>query len=272
MNTMKPVVIFLLLLSISEVSPAAIDRKGGKNAGETSTCAKIETANEHINTTYHLTHGDIITGTDDNDGFLRNAVPCTAAGCLWPKRGNKVKVPYEISNVFSRAQKREIRKALREFKKGDIQTCIRFIRRKPKHDDYIYFISDEGCYSYLGRQPGGQPISLQQNGCVFKDIIQHEVLHALGFHHEHVRSDRDDHVVINFENIRSGFEHNFAKVETNNLNTPYDFQSVMHYTNKAFSTNGQPTITAIDPSNNPFGIAEEMSVNDYARVNALYQC
>lgn len=60
------------------------------------------------------------------------------------------------------------------------------------------------CWSYLGRQKNAQPISLQKNGCVFKDIIQHEALHALGFHHEHVRSDRDEHVTINFENIISG--------------------------------------------------------------------
>nr|XP_061811181.1 high choriolytic enzyme 2-like [Nerophis lumbriciformis] len=222
---------------------------------------------------YNLTHGDIIVATSVNDGILRNAVPCTAAGCLWPKnKKNKVKVPYEISNDFTKSEKKQIKAVLKEFRKGVNKTCIQFIRKKAKHDDYISFISDSGCYSYLGRQNGGQPISLQRNGCLFKDIIQHEALHALGFHHEHVRSDRDNHVTIHSENIRSGLEHNFAKVDTNNLGTPYDFQSVMHYTSKAFSKNGQPTISAIDPDVTEFGTAEEMSVNDYARVNALYEC
>lgn len=34
--------------------------------------------------------------------------------------------------------------------------------------------------------------------------VQHELFHALGFHHEHCRWDRDDHVIINYENIEFG--------------------------------------------------------------------
>ncbi len=60
------------------------------------------------------------------------------------------------------------------------------------------------CWSYLGRQRGGQAISLQRNGCLYTGTVQHEVLHALGFHHEQVRSDRDRHVRILTENIQPG--------------------------------------------------------------------
>lgn len=60
------------------------------------------------------------------------------------------------------------------------------------------------CWSYLGRQGGRQPVSLKQNGCVYTGTVQHEVLHALGFHHEHVRSDRDSYVNILTQNIQSG--------------------------------------------------------------------
>ncbi|XP_019731701.1 high choriolytic enzyme 1-like [Hippocampus comes] len=129
----------------------------------------------------------------------------------------------------ARRQRQTIIEALKEFERGDRMTCIRFVKKTKKDVNYISFISGTGCWSYLGRQGNAQPISLQKSGCVFKDIVQHEALHALGFHHEHVRSDRDEHVIINFENIMSGFESNFEIVQTNNLGTSYDFQSVMHY-------------------------------------------
>ncbi|KAI5607619.1 nephrosin isoform 1 precursor, partial [Silurus asotus] len=78
------------------------------------------------------------------------------------------------------------------------------------------------CYSYIGRVGGKQVLSLQRNGCVYYNTVQHELLHALGFNHEQSRSDRDKHVKILYENIKPGEEGNFRKVATNNLNTPYD--------------------------------------------------
>lgn len=60
------------------------------------------------------------------------------------------------------------------------------------------------CWSSLGRQSRGQLVSLRKNGCVYTGTVQHEVLHALGFHHEHVRSDRDSYVRILTDNIQSG--------------------------------------------------------------------
>ena len=57
------------------------------------------------------------------------------------------------------------------------------------------------CASLLGHLGDKQVVSLQRFGCVRHGIIQHELLHALGFYHEHTRSDRDKYVRINWENI-----------------------------------------------------------------------
>lgn len=46
-----------------------------------------------------------------------------------------------------------------------------------------------------------------RRGCIYKGIIQHELLHALGFNHEQTRSDRDQHVRILLENVERGGLH-----------------------------------------------------------------
>ncbi|XP_015240277.1 PREDICTED: low choriolytic enzyme-like [Cyprinodon variegatus] len=203
------------------------------------------------------------------DTLFRNADPCTAIGCKWPKSGFLVNVPYEISSNYTQRERRTILKGLKSFHR---RTCIRFVPRRPDDQDYIHFFSEEGCWSYVGRQDGGQNISLESDSCLDLATIQHEVLHALGFHHEQVRSDRDKYVRIHFENIDEEEEHNFDKEETNNLGTPYDFNSVMEYSNDAFSKNGKPTIVAKCNPKMKFGHAKKMSFNDIARVNKLYKC
>ncbi|XP_038846603.1 high choriolytic enzyme 1-like isoform X1 [Salvelinus namaycush] len=90
-------------------------------------------------------------------------------------------------------------------------------------------------------------------------------------HHEQNRGDRDNDVT---ENISKGKEHNFRKVETNNLMTPYDYTSVMHYGRYAFSKEyGKlPTTIPKPDSNVQIGGARQMSRLDIVRVNRLYYC
>lgn len=65
-------------------------------------------------------------------------------------------------------------------------------------------------------------------------------------------------------------EYNFEKTETNNLATPYDYDSVMHYTRDAFSKNNEPTMIPIPDNNVVIGEAQKMSRNDILRINRLY--
>lgn len=56
--------------------------------------------------------------------------------------------------------------------------------------------------------------------------------HAIGFQHEQTRSDRDSYVYIETRNIQSGVAYNFMRYspsQITSLGVPYDYTSVMHY-------------------------------------------
>ena len=124
----------------------------------------------------------------------------------------------------------------------------------------------------MGRSGGKQVVSLNRNGCVSRGTVQHELNHALGFYHEQTRSDRDRYVRINWENISPTMQYNFNRENTNNLNTPYDYSSVMHYGKTAFSINGLDTITPIPDASVQIGQRVDLSAIDILRINTLYKC
>ncbi|XP_062405950.1 low choriolytic enzyme-like isoform X2 [Sardina pilchardus] len=249
--------------------------------------ALIERANENVGQALddpEITEGDIAVDT----GF-KNAAPCTSRrffNCKWhrSKDGN-VYVPYVISNQYwlgwtndfkvSAHRDPPVRRPLLSRPFAEV-TCIRFRPRRTKmfskDRDYLNIKSKRGCWSSVGRKRRRQTVSLARRGCLHRGVIQHELLHALGFHHEQARSDRDQHVRILYENIKKGHKHNFKKIKTNNLGTPYDYGSVMHYSRLAFSRNGKPTIVPIPDENVQIGKATQMSSWDIARINRLYGC
>uniref|UniRef100_A0A667X0M5 Metalloendopeptidase n=1 Tax=Myripristis murdjan TaxID=586833 RepID=A0A667X0M5_9TELE len=197
----------------------------------------------------------------------RSAMRCFSKtfSCLWSKSANgKVEIPFIINSKYDTHEKNEILNAMKDFHS---KTCIRFVPRV-KQRMYISFEPRYGCFSSLGRLGDKQVVSLQRFGCVRHGIIQHELLHALGFYHEHTRSDRDQYVRINWEYVKQYYVHNFQKKDSNNLNTPYDYSSVMHYGSQF----GKETITPIPDPSVPIGQRQGMSDIDIRRINTLYKC
>ncbi|XP_019201807.1 low choriolytic enzyme-like isoform X2 [Oreochromis niloticus] len=238
--------------------------------------AFIEISGEDITTTIlRMNNGstDFLVEGDILIPRTRNALKCTNKqySCRWPKSptSGTVDVPYVLSDKYDDSEKKTILDAMKGF---GTATCVRFIPRTTE-TAYLSIEPRYGCSSLLGRIGDKQVVSLQRFGCVQHGIIQHELLHALGFYHEHTRSDRDQYVRVNWQNIIKDYFINFDKMDTDNLNTKYDYSSVMHYGRTAFGiTPVSETLTPIPNPNVPIGQIVGMSDIDILRVNILYQC
>ena len=86
--------------------------------------------------------------------------------------------------------------------------------------------------SSVGMVGGGQNLNMVSWSSKF--VIVHELGHALGFWHEQSRLDRDTYVQIHWDRITDGHAHNF-NMEVSGSHGPYDFDSLMHYSQCAFS-------------------------------------
>uniref|UniRef100_A0A3P8UC90 Metalloendopeptidase n=1 Tax=Amphiprion percula TaxID=161767 RepID=A0A3P8UC90_AMPPE len=201
----------------------------------------------------------------------RTAMKCRskAYSCLWPKSANgNVEVPYTISPKYDNSERSTIIRAMKDF---ETRTCIRFVPRRSERA-YLSIQSRYGCSSLLGRIGDRQKVSLQKFGCIDHGIIQHELMHVLGFYHEHTRSDRDQYVRINWKNVPRYYKENFKTQNTENLNIPYDYNSVMHYGRTAFGPYGAETIIPFPDPSVPIGQREGLSKIDILRINTLYKC
>ncbi|KAK7907333.1 hypothetical protein WMY93_015945 [Mugilogobius chulae] len=207
----------------------------------------------------YLTEGDIA------GGHSRNALVNETMRWTFP-------IPYILTDSLDLNAKGVILQAFEEYR---LRSCVDF---KPYEGEssYISFTKLDGCWSYVGDFKVGQNLSIGAR-CDTKAIVEHELLHALGFYHEQSRSDRDDYVKIWWDEIQEGMEHNFNKYEDDfitDLNTAYDYESIMHYRPLSFNKNESvPTITTTIPEfNQVIGQRLDFSAIDITRLNRMYDC
>jgi len=116
-------------------------------------------------------------------------------------------------------------------------TPIRFVQIQNQKDGIVFVRGDSNCYSYLGHVGRIQPVFLSDK-CGEREIL-HEVMHALGFIHEQSRTDRNQYVEIEWDNIQPDFQLQFLKAPKSYMvatgATVFDYNSVMLYRPNAFA-------------------------------------
>ncbi|XP_033936917.1 hatching enzyme 1.2-like isoform X1 [Pseudochaenichthys georgianus] len=147
-------------------------------------------------------------------------------------------------------------------------TCIRF-RPHTTELNYIEFRSGKGCASYVGCV-GGAQVLYSAPSCSVGNVC-HEIIHALGLHHEHNRRDRDQYISVEWSNIMPGKRNNFEVKQGDTQNLPYDLNSIMHYGEYYFSQDGRPTVLS-KSSGVQIGQRSHLSELDVLRLNSLYHC
>ena len=217
--------------------------------------------------------GDIVLGTVAQ---IQAASAQAAAAGLAPKgvviKGEQYRwpggrVPYRIDPALPKPER--VTEAIQHW---ETNTSIRFIpldgSNLNQHRDRVYFTSEGGCWSQVGRQGGEQKISLG-DGCSVGNAI-HEIGHTIGLWHEQSRGDRDTFVEVRMQNVIAGMEHNFDQHITDGTDVDkYDYESIMHYPANAFSRNGQDTLV---PKQQGVAIGQRdgLSAGDVATVRSMY--
>ena len=181
-------------------------------------------------------------------------------------------IPYTFEHISESVQT-FIKRAM-----GHIEqhTCIRFIPRTFQ-SNYLGFEepADVVCRTSVGKLGGKQKVELNQ-ACGFGSTT-HELIHTLGFYHEHSRHDRDEYVDYHPENLGTKeHEVNFIKYTQDFMHSkgsPYDLNSIMHYRAAAFAKPGTGLVTLApkDPCAK-IGNRDALSDQDKWQINRLYQC
>ena len=167
-----------------------------------------------------------------------------------------------------------------------------------KNESEILMIERLDGNSVAGEATLGGPGSIATNivgpnmkiGAWTYGVILHELGHVLGMIHEHQRSDRDNYVKINSENLDgiSGYLHVDYKYDHNfwwelfilsgmlysvNINTnaysPYDYDSIMHYSRRGKSKGGD-TIVPLNYPIDKIGQRTHLSNGDVQTARAMY--
>lgn len=192
---------------------------------------------------------------------------------LWPNST----IPYLINTSDfpeSSAAYNEVVAAINLFNR---LTNLAWIPRTNETDYVEFTIADSWCRSFIGRQGGRQTIECALHRNFRSGNLVHEMLHAVGFYHEHQRSDRDNYIEVDYNNVISTFDFEKLSARDTRNATDYDPGSIMHYPARVTNPNliRNPQIDTIRLKAGfdyaaILGQRGSLSLKDIEGVNKLY--
>ncbi|MBG6132900.1 hypothetical protein IWQ47_004136 [Aquimarina sp. EL_43] len=215
----------------------------------------------------YLYHDDIILSEEhvsDTPQIANQKLTLLDPVRKWPNNT----VVFALSSNLSLKLRVNILLAMKRWSR---KTNIKFKKRTNEFSYVTIMQSEDVCstcgLASIGFNFGGGVIKLGHN--VDANLVTHELGHTLGFLHEQARPERDNYIIIKWENIRSGQEDQFEIKNSRRLTRAFDINSIMMYHQYAFSKNGKPTITLLNGEGYT-GAQETISPLDIIGTNAAY--
>lgn len=208
-----------------------------------------------------IVQGDIVAGVPVDPGAAATGIVEMKPLKLWPQG----RIPYHIQPDVPNPER--VHQALAMF----ANTAVHFTPYNGEADALVFETGEKDCLSYVGKIGGNQPVWISPR-CAPADIA-HELMHVLGFVHEQNRSDRDNYITVNLENIEDDETLNFEKLPESFMKVSglgeFDFRSLMMYPPWMFAKNGHSTMESKIPDR-LLGSEHRLSQGDINRLNKAY--
>jgi len=202
----------------------------------------------------------------------------------WTRESNNaLTVFYEVQAGLSPLTRYQLAVAMDHIQ---INTCIRFTWRTTAPRVLVQQgTNPNACFG------GFTSLTVAAGGCGIGVLI-HEVLHTVGFQHQHQAPGASNFVTFNSGNAdpaqcstfcTSAFQEFPSNAVENNL-TPFDFQSIMMYNDDAFAKAGTKTLTVKPGATGAVGLnggnwdgnggmaIGKLSNTDIAKINGKFAC